>query len=115
MYNQAYFNASDFPANMPEIWDDHFGNASKRTDLALVVGEFGGRYQDNDKVWQEAFVKYLIARQFSFFYWCLNPGSSDTGGLLHHDWRTIDSVKADLLRHTQSSNVKKARLHFTRD
>jgi endoglucanase len=30
------------------------------------------------------------------FYWCLNPNSSDTGGLLMDDWVTTNEDKLDL-------------------
>lgn len=114
MYNQSYFASPSFPGNMPEIWDDHFGLASSRTRHALVVGEFGGTNRDRDQRWQSAFVQYLTIRKISCFYWCLNPGSSDTGGILHHDWHAIDISKADLLANLRSSNVKKHMLHLTR-
>ena len=94
---QAYFKTADFPANMPDIWDEHFGFLFATN--AVVPGEFGGRYVDQDQVWQDAFVDYLIEKNAkSFFYWCLNPNSGDTGGLLKSDWRTVDDGKLQLLR-----------------
>ena len=95
---QAYFKAPDFPANMPDIWDEHFGFLFA-SEHAVVPGEFGGRYTDQDKVWQDAFVDYLRAKDArSFFYWCLNPNSGDTGGLLENDWRTVDDAKMTMLQ-----------------
>ena len=33
-------------------------------------------------LWQTQMFRYLHSRGFGFFYWCLNPESADTGGLL---------------------------------
>jgi len=95
---QAYFADAAFPGNMPRIWDEHFGHLRKG-NAPLAIGEFGGRYALQDRVWQEAFVDYLIERRIDhFFYWSLNPNSADTGGLLLDDWVTIDQSKLSLLQ-----------------
>ncbi len=102
VYAQPYFSASDFPSNMPAIWDDHFGYLVARK-AALVPGEFGGKYTDGDKTWQDAFVEYLrqTSTTHSFFYWSLNPNSGDTGGLLLDDWKTVNMDKLNLLKRLQ--------------
>lgn len=98
VYAQEYFSAGSFPENMPGIWDEHFGFLFEG-DAPVVVGEFGGRYEGQDKIWQDAFVGYLVERgASSFFYWCLNPNSGDTGGLLQSDWQTPEQDKLDLLQ-----------------
>jgi endoglucanase len=97
VFAQEYFGAADFPANMPAIWDEHFGYLFD--DHAVVTGEFGGFYTGQDKVWQDAFVDYLAAKDApGFFYWCLNPNSGDTGGLLLDDWRSVNMDKLSLLQ-----------------
>jgi endoglucanase len=97
VYAQPYFSDPSFPDNMPAIWDDHFGYLLDG-EHAVVPGEFGGRYEGSDQVWQDAFVSYLLAKDaHSFFYWCLNPNSGDTGGLLMDDWKTPNMGKVDLL------------------
>jgi endoglucanase len=102
VYAQPYFAAGDFPANMPSIWDSHFGFLFGQTHT-VVPGEFGGKYTDADKTWQDAFVDYLRAKSTSrsFFYWSLNPNSGDTGGLLLDDWRTVNMDKLNLLKRLQ--------------
>ncbi len=94
---QHYFGEPDFPSNMPRIWETHFGRLK---DLfPLGIGEFGGRYEGQDQVWQDAFVDYLMAKGIRiFFYWALNPNSGDTGGILLDDWRTVHEGKMELLR-----------------
>jgi endoglucanase len=33
------------------------------------------------------------ADSYSWAYWCWNPNSGDTGGILNSDWTTVDTVK----------------------
>lgn len=97
---QAYFSAPDFPANLPAIWEQHFGRFTEQ-GYTLVVGEFGGRYAPGsaDRLWQDAFVDYLIDKGLnSSFYWAWNPNSSDTGGLLQDDWISLRDDKVALLQ-----------------
>ncbi len=94
---QPYFDAPNFPSNMPQIWETHFGRL--KDHFPLGIGEFGGRYEGKDKIWQDAFVDYMLARDIRiFFYWALNPNSGDTGGILLDDWRTVHEGKMALLR-----------------
>ncbi|MFT3924656.1 MAG: glycoside hydrolase family 5 protein [Myxococcales bacterium] len=98
VYAQPYFSVADFPNNMPAIWGAHFGYLLDG-DEPLVPGEFGGRYMDADKKWQDAFVSYLVEKKaHNFFYWCLNPNSGDTGGLLNDDFKTVNNDKLSLLK-----------------
>jgi len=88
VHDQPYFSDPAFPNNMPAVWDAHFGHLSGKR-LPWGIGEFGGRYTGQDRVWQEAFVDYLRAKGVKvWFYWALNPNSGDTGGLLEEDWKT---------------------------
>jgi len=95
---QPYFQDPSFPANMPAIWDTHWGTVSSKTGQATVLGEWGGMLQEPDTTWLNAFVSYLVGKGLtSQFFWCLNPDSGDTGGLLNYDWITPVQGKLDLL------------------
>lgn len=66
------------------------------------AGEWGGQNVNSegkaDATWHAAFLPYL--RQLGAtdnFYWCLNPTSSDTGGILQADWATPVAAKMQLL------------------
>lgn len=101
--SQPYFSDPAFPNNMPAIWDAHFGHLSGRR-LPWGIGEFGGTYDGQDRVWQDAFVDYLRDKGVKvWFYWALNPNSGDTGGLLQNDWRTPVEEKLALLRRLMPS------------
>ena len=99
VYNQNYFNDPNFPANMPQIWDKHFGFIRAYKNSAVVTGQFGGSTTGKNGVWLNAFVNYLIASDMTdSFFWCINPNSGDTGGLLKDDWMTPDTNKLALLK-----------------
>lgn len=101
VYDQPYFQVGNFPANMPAIWNAHFGQFVD-AGYAVVVGEFGGKYghggNPRDVIWQNAFVDYLISKNMrGGFYWSWNANSGDTGGILQDDWQTIWQDKVNLL------------------
>lgn len=96
---QNYFQAANFPSNMPAIWDAHWGTIAKKTGQAVVLGEWGGPVDGADGVWLNAFIPYLLQNNLTDqFWWCLNPDSGDTGGLLDYDWKTPIQPKLDLLQ-----------------
>lgn len=101
VYNQPYFSASDFPSNMPAVWNSHFGDAQAQ-GYAVVVGETGGKYgtgDARDKTFQDALFAYLKGRNLrDVFYWSWNPNSGDTGGILNDDWTTVRQDKVALLQ-----------------
>jgi endoglucanase len=101
VFMQSYFSASNFPANMPAIWERHFGQFAQ-SGHALLLGEFGGKYgQGNalDVKWHNALVDYLIGKGIrSGFYWAWNSNSNDTGGILNDDWSSVRTDKVALLK-----------------
>jgi endoglucanase len=99
---QPYFETSDFPDNMPAIWDTHFGYLADR-GYSVIIGEFGGRYghggDSRDKVLQDTLIDYMDSKGMTdFFYLSWNPNSSDTGGILQDDWQSVWQDKVELLQ-----------------
>mmetsp|Transcript_95231 Transcript_95231/g.116600 ORF Transcript_95231/g.116600 Transcript_95231/m.116600 type:complete len:402 (+) Transcript_95231:37-1242(+) len=104
---QDYFQASNFPDNMPEIWDTHFGYIRSLNKAATALGEWGGSTQGLDGTWMNAFANYIIQTDIpDTFFWCLNPDSGDTGGLLEYDWSTPVQPKLDILQKIQPKPTK---------
>lgn len=90
--SHGYLQAADFPANMPLLWDSHFGHVPAATGTPIVIGEFGGVWEQTvwgtnvyppTAVWQQALVDYLVAGNTGFFYWTLNDNSFRTGSLFN--------------------------------
>ena len=76
-----------------------------------MLCQFGGFYTGSDKVWQDAFAKYIVDRGFGAFYFGLNPTSEDTGGLLLDDWTTPHAGKLGALAQLPSTRCRTAPLH----
>ena len=50
IYQQPWFSASNYPANLPGIWDSHWGYLHKNNVAPVLLGEFGTKLQtDSDK------------------------------------------------------------------
>ncbi len=112
--NQPWFSDPTFPNNMPAIWDSYWGYISKQNIAPVIVGEFGGRGIDlstTEGIWQNKLVDYIGANNLYWTYWCLNPNSGDTGGLLLDDWTTWNMPKQNMLNriiHTVSIVIPSA-------
>jgi len=101
-YWQSDYDASNFPDNMPAIWDTEFGFI-RSTTTPLVIGEWGGKYGTDGGLAADAtllnkLVDYFISKKiYNHFWWSLNPNSTDTGGILKDDWTNIWQEKVDLI------------------
>lgn len=98
VYMQPWFSAPDYPANLPAIWHDNWGYLVENDVAPVWVGEFGTKLETPaDKAWLAEFAEYIGAHQLGFAYWCLNPNSGDTGGILKDDWMTVNQDKQAVL------------------
>lgn len=105
VYQQSWFSASNYPNNLPGVWDANWGYLYKQGIAPILLGEFGTKYQTtSDQVWLSKLVEYLGDTKpagqnqgMSWTYWSWNPNSSDTGGILADDWRTINTAKVNVL------------------
>jgi endoglucanase len=100
VFNQPWFNEKSFPNNLSDRWETGFHYIARQGIAPVWVGEFGGRQTDatsKEGIWQRRFVQYLRQNRLGFAYWSWNPNSSDTGGLLQDDWKTLDLSKRTLL------------------
>lgn len=82
-HDRPEFTNAKFPANMPDVWDAHWGalvsNRTARTP-ALVLGEWGGPTDGENGQWADALVSYLVARDLtSNFFWALNQDGAPEG------------------------------------
>lgn len=101
--NQSWFSASDFPANMYQIWDDNFWFIYKNNIAPIFIGEFGIKEDSaaNPNTvaykWFTTLMKYAGSK-CSWTFWGLNPNSGDTGGILKDDWVSVNQAKYNLLK-----------------
>lgn len=99
VYNQSWFSDPNFPNNMPQIWYNHFGFIYDQNIGHLLVGEFGIKDRSNTTAytWFTKFMEYM-GDKYSWTFWCFNPNSGDTGGILQDDWVTVNEWKMEVLR-----------------
>jgi endoglucanase len=99
VYNQSWFQDPSFPRNLAGIWQKHWAYLKTEGIAPILNGEFGGRSVGTDRegIWQRSLVEFLKSNGLSYTYWCWNPDSGDTGGVLRDDWTTVDSAKLAML------------------
>jgi endoglucanase len=99
IWPQPWFHAPDFPNNLPAVWQRHWAYLQLEHRAPVLLGEFGGRSVGQDRAgkWQRSLIAYLQRTGTSYTYWCWNPNSSDTGGILQDNWTTPDDQKLRIL------------------
>lgn len=100
VFAQPWFTAADFPSNLPAIWKSHFGFLMDEELGHVFIGEFGLKERAGAAgavgQWFDAFLSYM-GTSYSWTFWCLNPNSGDTQGILGDDWVTPRQWKVDAL------------------
>lgn len=112
IFSQTWFSDASFPQNLFAVWQQNWGFIYEEGIAPIMLGEFGSRFVDpKDVQWMDKMYEYLQgdldgngtndvpAGQYgiSWTWWSLNPNSSDTGGILQDDWRTVHQFKVDNL------------------
>jgi endoglucanase len=108
VYPQPWLVAAAFPGNLPGIWDTYWGYIRTDNIAPVLLGEFGVILTSTaDSQWFSAITQYLgtDVTGASWLFWCLNPNSADTGGLLLNDWTTVDARKQTMLAPLQEPLV----------
>jgi endoglucanase len=105
---QSWFEAKDFPANLPGIWERNWAYLKDQGIAPVLLGEFGGQSMgtDTEGKWQTTLVSFLKQHGIGYTYWSWNPDSGDTGGILNYDWQTENDAKMNVLRTYQAPLLK---------
>jgi aryl-phospho-beta-D-glucosidase BglC (GH1 family) len=100
---QPWFNAADYPNNLPAHWDSLWGYLYRQNIAPVWIGEFGSKLQTtSDQQWYQQITQYLGDTSssagaggagMSWTWWSWNPNSGDTGGILQDDWQTVNQNK----------------------
>jgi aryl-phospho-beta-D-glucosidase BglC (GH1 family) len=108
----AWLRDASFPNNLRPRWDSFFGYIVRTQSAPLLIGEFGTYFAyPNSEVWLQKLLNYMDGQLetdgqsslttgqlgMSWTYWCLNPNSGDTGGILKDDWYTVETKKMSFL------------------
>lgn len=82
-----------------DVWRDNWAYIAEKNIAPLLIGEWGGFLDggDNEK-WLTALRDFIVEKRIHHTFWCYNPNSGDTGGLVDYDFRTWDERKYALVR-----------------
>ncbi|MEV2239265.1 cellulase family glycosylhydrolase [Micromonospora sp. NPDC049891] len=96
VYEQPWF-AGDFDKDSltNDVWRPNWFYIHEQNIAPLLVGEWGGRLGQDARQdrWMTALRDLMIENGIHHTFWCLNPNSGDTGGLLLDDWASWDETK----------------------
>jgi endoglucanase len=111
VHMQSWFSEANFPKNMAAIWDKYFYFIKKQNIAPLLFGEFGIKEEaaanpsSLDYKWFTTLMSY-VGKDCSWTFWCINPNSGDTGGILKDDWVSVNTAKYNLLKPYLAGTVK---------
>ncbi|SEI99706.1 cellulase family glycosylhydrolase [Demequina mangrovi] len=100
VYEQPWFQSSFSKASLEhDVWEPNWLYLDSDGIAPLLIGEWGGRLGQDERQdrWMTAVRDLIVERRLSHTFWCVNPNSGDTGGLLLDDWTTWDEEKYALL------------------
>ncbi|KAN0033703.1 hypothetical protein ACTFIV_000167 [Dictyostelium citrinum] len=111
VFDQEFFNAQDYPNNMPTVWDAEFGFLADNVptnQYAILLGEWGCKVNTTkNSLFMDKFTQYLNGKNMkSHLFFSLNPDSADTDSILFADWKTINQNTMKDLRKINSSPSK---------
>ncbi|MDO5559971.1 MAG: cellulase family glycosylhydrolase [Oscillospiraceae bacterium] len=98
VYNQTWFD-KDFTTQtlLDDYWYDTWAYIDAEGIAPLLIGEWGGHMDGGkNQSWMELLRDYMIENRINHTFWCINPNSGDTGGLIGNDWSTWDDEKYGL-------------------
>jgi chitinase len=116
VYNEDWFKSPNYPNNLASVWDASWGYLYRQNLAPILLGEFGTKLQtQSDQLWFSKMIDYLGGDLdtdgdsdlapgklgMSWTFWCWNPNSGDTGGILNNDWTTVNRAKVDALKEIQ--------------
>ncbi|MEV6692859.1 cellulase family glycosylhydrolase [Micromonospora sp. NPDC051196] len=96
VFEQPWF-AGDFDKESltNDVWRPNWFYIHEQNIAPLLIGEWGGRLGQDARQdrWMAALRDLMTENGIHHTFWCLNPNSGDTGGLLLDDWTSWDETK----------------------
>jgi len=84
---------------LDDYWYDPWAYIHDQGIAPILIGEWGGHMDGGkNQKWMTLLRDYIVQNRIHHTFWCINPNSGDTGGLLGNDWSTWDEAKYALLK-----------------
>ncbi len=98
VYEQTWFKKNFTEETLlDDYWRDTWAYINEQDIAPLLIGEWGGHMDDGDnQKWMNILRDYMIKNHINHTFWCLNPNSGDTGGLLDTQFKNWDTNKYNL-------------------
>ena len=102
VYAQTWFY-SGFTQDtlIADCWEPNWLYIAIQDMAPLLIGEWGGIMDGGDnETWMKALSDTIAQYELNHTFWCVNPNSGDTGGILLDDWQSVDATKYNLIEPT---------------
>lgn len=99
VYAQTWFD-KDFTTQtlLDDYWYDTWAYIDDQGIAPLLIGEWGGHMDaGKNQKWMGLLRDYMIENHINHTFWCINPNSGDTGGLLDATFSKWDEEKYGLM------------------
>nr|BAF57461.1 putative glycosyl hydrolase family5 [uncultured symbiotic protist of Cryptocercus punctulatus] len=97
--DQSWFKSGfNYDSLYADHWQKMWMFIIEKNIAPILIGEWGGHVVEPNTTWMKALVQLISKYGLSQTFWCLNPDSGDTGGLLENDWITWDTAKLDIIK-----------------
>lgn len=101
---QPWFIDTNYPTNLPAVWEKNWGFIETNRIAPVLLGEFGSRLAtDADRQWAAQMQAYLVARKVDWTWWSWN-GNGEPRGLLLPDWQALDTAMLKYLTDLMTSS-----------
>ncbi|MBY9005505.1 MAG: glycoside hydrolase family 5 protein, partial [Candidatus Lokiarchaeota archaeon] len=83
-----------------DVWRDNWYYIVENGIAPLLIGEWGGPVSGDTQIWMEEISEFIDEMNLHQTFWCFNPNSGDTGGIVTHDWTTLEQEKYNIIERT---------------
>ncbi|MDP4176947.1 MAG: cellulase family glycosylhydrolase [Bacillota bacterium] len=100
--DQSWFSAGfDETSLTKDAWMPNWLYIHTNNIAPVLIGEWGGQMDGgSNQKWMSALADTIVKNNLNHTFWCLNPNSGDTGGILGNDFATVDQAKYALVKPT---------------
>lgn len=89
-----------------KVWEPNWLYIQKENIAPILIGEWGGEINDNEinNSWLYSLIELIDENELHHIFWCVNPTSTDTGGIFLDDWKTVNLRKYSIIKKTLWKN-----------
>ena len=94
VYQQPWFKSGyNYNSLYTDCWKDNWFFIYENNTAPLLIGEWGGFMSEPNLTWMTHMRQLISKFKLHHTFWCYNPNSGDTGGLVLDDFITWDEEK----------------------